>query len=351
MNNIIIQEKKIGEKEPCFIVAEISANHNQDINRAKEIIKAAKEAGADAVKLQTYTPHTMTIDCDTEYFQVPTDSIWAGKTLFQLYEEAFTPWEWHAELFEYAKKIDLISFSTPFDKSSVSFLQALDVPLYKVASFELIDLPLLIEIGKHNKPVIISTGMASLSEISEAVNTLRNAGSGPLVLLKCTSAYPASPFSMNLKTIPHLREAFHTHVGLSDHTMGSVAAVAAVVLGASVIEKHFTLKRSDGGVDSTFSLEPEEFSSMVRDIRFAEQSLGKVCYEITEEEQKNVRFRRSLFATKDIQEGEPFSMQNIDSIRPGHGLPPRYLNIILGKRVTKTIKRGTPLSWDLVGSS
>lgn len=349
MKNISIGHRNIGENEPCFIVAELSANHNQDFERAKESIKAAKLAGADAIKLQTYTPHTMTIDSQQEWFQIPSNSIWTGKTLFELYGEAYTPWEWHEELFNIAHEEGLVCFSTPFDKSSVDFLEKLNVPIYKVASFEVIDLPLLRDIGKTGKPVIMSTGMASLSEINDAVKTLQESGAGPLILLKCTSAYPASPLSMNLKTIPHLRDAFHTLVGLSDHTMGNAVAVAAVALGATVIEKHFTLSRSDGGPDSTFSLEPDEFAKMVSDIRFAEKALGKVSYERTLDEQKNVCFRRSLFVIKDMEKGETFSSANVRSIRPGHGLPPRYLDVVLGKKVVKDIKIGTPLSWDLIG--
>lgn len=349
MNQITIKNRTIGSNAPCFIVAELSANHNQDISRAKEIIKAAKDSGADAIKLQTYTPDTMTIDCNEEWFQIPSNSIWSGKTLFELYGEAYTPWEWHQELFRYAESLDLICFSTPFDKSSVDFLETLNMPIYKVASFEVIDLPLLKIIGKTGKPVIMSTGMASLNEITEAVKTLRDAGAGPLTLLKCTSAYPASPHAMNLKTIPHLRDAFQVHAGLSDHTLGSAVAVTAVALGATIIEKHFTLRRSDGGPDSTFSMEPAEFADMVRDIRFAEQALGKVSYEPTDEEQKNIGFRRSLFIVKDMKKGETFSVQNIRTIRPGHGLAPRYLDIVLGKKIVKDIKRGTPLSWDLLG--
>lgn len=351
MNHISIGPRAVGDKEPCFIIAEISANHNQDLSRAKEIIKAAKLAGADAIKLQTYTADTMTIDCDNEWFQIPSKSIWSGQTLYKLYQEAYTPWEWHAELFNMAREEGLICFSTPFDKTSIQLLEELNVPVYKVASFEVIDLPLLKAIGKTGKPVILSTGMASLSEIAEAVKTLQEAGSGPLILLKCTSAYPASPSSMNLKTIPHLRDTFNTLVGLSDHTLGTAVAVAAVTLGACVIEKHFTLSRADGGHDSTFSLEPHEFSNMVSDIRFAEKALGEISYGKTEEEQKNLCFRRSLFIIEDMQKGDIFSESNVGSIRPGHGLLPRYLDMVLGKKICTDIKRGTPLSWELIGES
>ncbi|MDR3491497.1 MAG: pseudaminic acid synthase [Gammaproteobacteria bacterium] len=350
MNKISIDNRYIGEAEPCFIIAELSANHNQDFARAKEIIKAAKQAGADAVKFQTYLPSTMTIDSHQEWFQVPSNSIWAGKTLFELYGEAYTPWEWHAELFNIAHEEGLICFSTPFDKTSIDLLEDLNVPVYKVASFEVVDLPLLKEIGKTGKPVIMSTGMATLSEIAEAIKTLRESGAGPLILLKCTSAYPASPESMNLKSIPHLRDTFNTIVGLSDHTLGSAVPVAAVALGASVIEKHFTLARSDGGPDSSFSLEPDEFAKMVTDIRVIEKALGKISYERTAEEQKNVCFRRSLFVVQDMKKGEAFSLSNLQSIRPGNGLAPRYMDIVLGKKVVKDIKRGTPVSWDLMAA-
>lgn len=348
VEKIKIGNRLIGEGEPCFIVAELSANHNQDLDRAKKIIKAAKLAGADAVKLQTYKPQTLTIDCDREWFQVPSASIWAGKTLYQLYGEAYTPWEWHVELFKAAHEEGLVCFSTPFDETAIALLEELDNPIYKVASFEVIDLPLLKKIGQTKKPVIMSTGMASLNEIEEAVKTLREAGAGPIALLKCTSAYPASPESMNLKTIAHLRESFNVMAGLSDHTLGSSVAVAAVSLGATIIEKHFILSRSDGGPDSSFSMEPEEFSKMVADIRQVEKALGSVSYERSPEEQKNVCFRRSLFIIEDVKAGDVFTEQNVRSIRPGHGLSPRYWDMILGKKATKDVVRGTPLDWDLV---
>lgn len=346
---IQIGTRQIGDRAPCYIVAEISANHNQSLERAVEIIKAAKKAGADAVKLQTYTPDTLTIDCNREWFQIPSGSLWAGKTLYQLYGEAFTPWDWHARLFEAARNEGLDCFSTPFDETAVDFLEALQVPVYKVASFENVDLPLLRKIAKTGKPVIVSTGMASLSEIGEAVTTLREAGSGPIALLKCTSAYPAPPESMNLRTIPHLRDAFDVVAGLSDHTMGGSVATAAVVLGASIIEKHFTLSRSDGGPDAAFSLEPTELARMVADIRQVEMALGKVSYERTPEEMKNLCFRRSLFVVRDVKAGETLTESNVRSIRPGHGLPTRYLQQVIGKKAARDIGRGTPLSWDLVG--
>ena len=345
-----IGTRQIGGNAPCYVVAEVSANHNQSFERAVQIIQAAKRAGADAVKLQTYTPDTLTIDCDREWFQIPDTSLWAGKTLYELYGEAYTPWDWHAELFRVAREEGLDCFSTPFDATAVDFLEELQAPAYKVASFEIVDVPLLRKIGQTGKPVIVSTGMASLSEIEDAVITLRQAGAGPLAILKCTSAYPAAPEEMNLKTIPHLRDTFSDIiVGLSDHTLGGAVAVAGVVLGASIIEKHFTFARADGGPDSTFSLEPHEFTQMVADIRQVEKALGRVSYERTPDELKSLCFRRSLFIIEEVKAGDVFTESNIGSIRPGYGLPPRYLGEILGKKAATDIKRGTPMSWDLVG--
>lgn len=346
---IKIGEQWIGMGEPCYLVAEISANHNQNLSRAKAIVKAAKEAGADAVKLQTYTPDTLTIDSDREWFQVPGDSLWRGKTLYQLYGEAYTPWEWHGELFSLAAEVGLGCFSTPFDGTAVEFLEGLNPAAYKVASFEIVDLALLQRIAKTGRPVIVSTGMASLSDIDGAVETLRRGGSGPIALLKCTSAYPAPPEEMNLRTIPHLRETFGVVVGLSDHTLGSSVAVAAVALGASIIEKHFTLDRRDGGADSAFSMEPDEFASMVCDIRKVEHALGRICYDRTPQERKNLCFRRSLFVVQDVKAGEMFTESNVRSIRPGHGLAPKHLTEILGQRAAQDIRRGTPMAWNLVG--
>ncbi|MDL2226368.1 pseudaminic acid synthase [Deltaproteobacteria bacterium OttesenSCG-928-M10] len=333
---------------PCYLVAEISANHNHDLERAKRIIEAAAAAGADAVKLQTYTAETMTIDCDNEYFRI-SGTIWEGRTLHDLYREAHTPWEWHAPLKSLAEKLGLDFFSTPFDATAVDFLEELGVELYKVASFELADIPLLKKIAATGKPVIMSTGMASLAEIDEAVTALREGGAGPLTLLKCTSAYPAPPEEANLRTIPALAEIFNCPVGLSDHTMGSAAAVAAVALGASVIEKHFTLSRADGGPDGSFSMEPEEFGQMVRDIRTVEKALGRVSFELTDKERESRVFRRSLFVVEDMKAGELFTEKNVRSIRPGHGLAPKYLPEILGRKAGADIKRGTPLTWRLIG--
>lgn len=350
-SQIQFASRTIGGSAPCYIVAEVSANHNQSIERAKEIIRAAKRCGADAVKLQTYTADTLTIDCDAEWFQVPAATLWSGKTLYQLYGEAYTPWEWHRELFDVAREEGLDCFSSPFDATAVDFLEELGAPVYKVASFEIVDVPLLKKIASTGKPVIVSTGMASLAEIDEAVRTLRAAGAGPLVLLKCTSAYPAAPESMNLRTIPHLAEAFGAIAGLSDHTLGSSVAVAAVALGAAIIEKHFTLARADGGPDGAFSLEPEEFARMVSDIRQTERALGKVTYGPGPEDTKSLCFRRSLFVVADIKAGERLTDKNVRSIRPGHGLPPRHMDEVIGKIASRDIARGTPLAWDLVAGS
>jgi pseudaminic acid synthase len=345
---IKIGSRHIGGSAPCYIVAEVSANHNQSIERARQIIREAKKSGADAVKLQTYTADTLTIDCDAEWFKVPASTLWSGKTLHQLYSEAYTPWEWHSELFKVARDEGLDCFSSPFDATAVDFLEELDTVVYKVASFEIVDIPLLKKIAKTGKPVIVSTGMASLSEIDEAVKTLRAAGSGSIALLKCTSAYPAPPETMNLRTIPHLSEAFDVVAGLSDHTLGSCVAVAAVALGAAIVEKHFTLSRADGGPDAAFSLEPAEFTRMVADIRQAERALGKVSYEPGPEESKSLCFRRSLFVVNDVRAGERLTEANVRSIRPGHGLAPRYMPQVMGKAAACDIARGTPLGWDLV---
>lgn len=343
-----IRNRQIGAGHPVYIVAEMSANHNQDFDQAVKIIKAAKESGADAVKLQTYTPDTLTIDCDNDCFKIK-ETIWQGKNLYQLYGEAFTPWEWQPRLKEIADELGLDFFSTPFDATSVDFLEDMEVPVHKVASFELVDFALLEKIGATGKPVIMSTGMATLAEIDEAVSTLREAGTNEFALLKCTSAYPAPPEEMNLRTIPHLADAFNVPVGLSDHSMGIALPVAAVALGATIVEKHFTLSRSRPGPDSSFSLEPNEFKEMVGAIRQTEKALGRVQYELTEKERHSRVFRRSLFVVKDMDAGEKFSSENVRSIRPGHGLAPKYLEVVLGKKVTANVERGTPLSWDLVG--
>lgn len=345
---IKIGNRSIGSDQPVFIVAELSGNHNQDFDIAVDAVKAVKECGADAIKLQTYTADTITIDCDNEYFQIKQGTIWDGKTLYKLYKEAYTPWEWQPKLKKIAEELGLICFSSPFDKTAVDFLEKMDVPVYKVASFELVDIPLLRKIAQTGKPIIMSTGMATLGEIDEAVKTIYKAGGNQLALLKCTSAYPAEPAEMNLRTIPHLAEAFGVPTGLSDHTLGIAVPIAAVALGACIIEKHFTLSRQDPGPDSAFSLEPQEFMEMVHAIRTAEKALGKVSYEITENQKTSRVFRRSLFIVKDIEKDEKFTEENICSIRPGHGLKPKYINDVLGKKAKKQLKKGTPLSWRLV---
>jgi pseudaminic acid synthase len=345
---IEIQGRRIGGEQPVYVIAEISANHNQSFEDAVRLVRAAADAGADAVKLQTYTPDTITIDCDNRYFRIE-GTIWEGRNLYQLYGEAYTPWEWQGELKAVAEGRGLHCFSSPFDATAVDFLEELDVPAYKIASFENVDLPLLRRVAATGKPVIVSTGMASLAEIDEAVGTLRAAGAEQVALLKCTSAYPAMPEGMNLRTIPHLGDAFRVPVGLSDHTLGTAVPVAAVALGAAIIEKHITLSREVPGPDSAFSLEPGEFRAMVDAVRMAQPALGQVHYGLSPSEEKSRAFRRSLFVVRDIEAGEELTAANIRSIRPGFGLPPKYLDEVLGKRALRAIARGTPLSWDLVG--
>jgi N-acetylneuraminate synthase len=339
--------RAIGPGRPVYVVAEVSANHGQSLERAFEILAAAREAGADAIKVQTYTPDTMTIDCDSEHFRIR-GTIWDGRGLHELYGEAFTPWDWQPVLRDRAQELGMDFFSTPFDTSAVDFLEGLDVPVYKIASFELVDLPLLRKIGGTGRPVILSTGMASLGEIEEAVTTLRGSGCGDLALLKCTSAYPASAAEMNLRTIPHLADTFDVPVGLSDHTLGNAVPAAAVALGACIIEKHFTLSRSDPGPDSSFSLEPHEFREMVDTVRLVEQALGSVHYGVGEREASSRAFRRSLFVVADVAAGETFTAENVRSIRPGAGLHPRHLEEVLGRRAAADVRRGTPLAWPLV---
>jgi pseudaminic acid synthase len=345
---IKINDHLIGRGVPVYIIAEMSANHNQSLDNAIAIVKAAKEAGADAIKLQTYTADTMTIDCNERYFQIGKETIWAGKTLYRLYQEAYTPWEWHEQLRDVAKELGLDFFSTPFDNTAVDFLESLQVPAYKVASFEIVDIPLLKRIGATGKPVIVSTGMASLFEIEEAITALKESGSGEIALLKCTSAYPAPPEEMKLGIIPVFINRFKLPIGLSDHTMGISVPIAAVALGACIIEKHFTLSRSIPGPDSPFSLEPHEFKAMVEAVRTVEKALDSDINAPCPHEQASVVFRRSLFVVKDIRKGEHLTPQNIRGIRPGHGLPPKYLDRVLGKTASTDIKRGTPLSIDLI---
>lgn len=348
MSYIEVRERRIGTGEPTYIIAEISANHNQNYEEAARLIHAAKDAGADAVKLQTYTPDTITIDCRSEHFSIGKGTLWEGRYLYDLYREAYTPWEWHSRLFDVARELKIDIFSAAFDPSAVDFLEELSVPLHKVASFEIVDIPLIEKMASTKKPLIISTGMATLGEIEEAVQAARTAGAKQIALLKCTSAYPAPPEEMNLRTIPHLSEAFGVPVGLSDHTLGIEVPVVAVSLGACIIEKHFTLSRSAKGPDSAFSLEPSEFRSMVRSIRVAEKAVGRVHYGVSEQEAKSRVFRRSLFVVRDIKMGEEFTEENIRSIRPGYGLHPRHLKDVLGRRAACDVKRGTPLTQDMV---
>jgi len=345
---IKIGNKKIGKRHPVFIVAEISANHLQKFDYAIELIKVARKAGADAVKFQTYTPDTLTIDCDNKYFQIKQGTIWDGKTLYQLYKEAYTPWEWLPKLKKIAEKEGLIFFSSVFDKTSVDFLEKITPPAYKIASFEITDIPLIEYVARKKKPIIISTGIATLSDIKEAVNTCKKVGNNQIILLKCTSVYPAPLEEVNLRTIPNLKETFKTVVGLSDHTLGISIPIAAVALGAKIIEKHLTLDRSLGGPDAAFSLEPEEFKEMVNEIRNVENALGKISYQLGKKIKKNREFRRSLFIIKDIKRGERFTETNIRSIRPGYGLSPKYFKKVLDKEAKRDIEKGTPLSWDLI---
>lgn len=346
-STVTICGRKIGPAEPIFVIAEMSGNHNGSLSRALELMEAAQKAGADAVKLQTYTADTITIDHDSPEFRIK-GGLWDSRTLYDLYEEAHTPWEWHRTLFEKGRELGLIVFSTAFDSSSVDFLESLNSPAYKIASFENVDLPLLRRIARNGRPMIVSTGMASMEEIEEAVSTIRKAGGRQLALLKCTSAYPAPPEEMNLLTIPHLADTFGVPVGLSDHTLGIAVPVAAAALGACIIEKHITLSRKDRGPDSAFSLEAEEFKQMVEAVRTAKKALGKVSYGQTAKEVQNRVFRRSLFVVEDMEEGDIFSSENVRCIRPSHGLHPRYLDEVIGRRASKGIAYGTALAWDLI---
>lgn len=341
---------RIGVDCPPFVIAEMSGNHNHSLDRALAIVDAAAAAGAHALKLQTYTADTMTIDIAREEFCVSDPgSLWAGSSLYELYQQAHTPWEWHEPIFRRARELGMIPFSTPFDETAVDFLEALDTPIYKIASFENTDLPLIRRVAKTGKPMVISTGMATIAELDETVRAAREAGCRDLILLKCTSTYPATPENTNARTIPHLRELFGCEVGLSDHTMGCGAAVAAVALGATVIEKHFTLSRADGGVDAAFSLEPAEFRVLVDETERAWLSLGRVRYGVqSAEERKSLVFRRSLYAVADIDEGEILTPENIRAVRPGFGLPPKHYDEILGRRARTKISRGTALSWDVL---
>ncbi|MCP1420418.1 N-acetylneuraminate synthase [Pseudomonas laurylsulfativorans] len=349
MNSFKIGKRLIGADAPPFIIAEMSGNHNQSLDMALQIVEAAAKAGAHALKLQTYTADTMTLDlAEGEFFIKDPNSLWAGTSLYALYEKAHTPWEWHAPIIARARELGLLAFSTPFDESAVDFLESLDVPAYKIASFENTDLPLIRRVAATGKPLIISTGMASIAELDETVRAAREAGCKDLVLLKCTSTYPASPANSNLRTIPHLRELFDCQVGLSDHSMGVGVSVAAVALGATVVEKHFTLDRAAGGVDAAFSLEPAELASLVIETERAWQAMGQVHYGVTEAERPSLVYRRSLYVTRDMAAGEPFDGTNTRAIRPGLGLAPKHAPNLLGRRARQAIKRGTALDWSLV---
>jgi N-acetylneuraminate synthase len=343
-----IAGRPIGPDAPPFVIAEMSGNHNQSLDRALAIVDAAAATGAHALKIQTYTADSMTLDIAEGEFAIhDPKSLWNGRTLYDLYKEAATPYEWHKPIFDRCREKGIICFSSPFDAAAVDFLETLGAPAYKIASFENVDLPLIAKAASTGKPLIISTGMATAAEIDEAVRAARNAGGRDIVLLKCTSTYPATPANTNITTIPHMRELFGTQVGLSDHTMGTGVAVAAVALGAVVIEKHFTLARADGGVDSTFSLEPAEMASLVVETQRAWESLGHVSYGPTPAEQKSLQFRRSLYVVEDIKAGTKLSAKNVRAIRPGSGLAPKYFDQVIGRAVARDVKRGTPVSWDL----
>lgn len=338
------------KKRECpFIIAEMSGNHNHSLERALAIVEAAAKAGVDAVKLQTYTADTMTLDIDEgEFFIADKDSLWKGESLYHLYEKAYTPWEWHEPIFKRCRELGIMGFSTPFDVTAVDFLEKLNVPCYKIASFENIDLPLIKKVAQTGKPMIVSTGMASVAELDELVRTARGNGCQDLTLLKCTSSYPSTPEGTNLLTIPHMQQLFRCKVGLSDHTLGIGAAVASVALGTRVIEKHFTLARVDGGVDSAFSMEPDEMAQLVRECKTASLAMGKVSYELQEQEKKSLQFRRSLYIVHDMKAGDIITEKNMRSIRPGCGVSPKYYDVFIGKQIKTDVKSGTPLRFELI---
>jgi pseudaminic acid synthase len=349
MNDINIAGRLIGSSHPPFIIAEMSGNHNQSLERALEIVDAAAASGAHALKIQTYTADTMTLNIENPDFKIKDEnSIWNGSNLYQLYQQAYTPWEWHEPIFNRAKELGMIPFSTPFDETAVNFLEELDVPMYKIASFENNDIPLIKKVAATGKPMIISTGMATISELDESIRAAKDAGCNDLILLKCTSTYPATPENTNISTIPHMRKLFNVQVGLSDHTMGTGVAVASVALGATVIEKHFTLNRADGGVDSSFSMEPAEMKALVRETKNAWQALGGIKYGPTEKEKNSLKFKRSIYVARDIKAGEQFTEKNIKIIRPGLGLEPKYFEKVINTTSKQNIKAGTPMSWDLL---
>ncbi len=345
---IRIGERFLGEGEPTFIVAELSANHLQDYRRAEETIRAAKEAGADGVKLQTYTPDTITMDCDNEYFQIKQGTIWDGTTFYKLYQEAYTPWDWQPKLMKLANELGMECFSSPFDFTAVDFMEEMKMPAYKIASFEIRDIPLIRKIARLGKPVIMATGIAYLEDIERAVRVCREEGNEQIVLLKCTSTYPTPYEDMNIKVLPNMAETFGCLTGLSDHSMGTAVAVASVALGAKMIEKHFTLSRADGGPDAAFSMEPEEFRRMADDVRIVEKALGEVTYKLTDKQEKSREEGRSLFVVKDMKAGDIFTEDNMRSIRPAFGMAPRHYEEILGKKARTDIRRGTPLGWEYV---
>jgi len=346
---ISIAGRSIGPGRRPFVIAEMSGNHNQSLARALEIVEAAAKAGAHAVKIQTFTADTMTLDLsEREFFIADPESPWKGSSLYRLYQQAHTPWEWHKPIFERCRELGMVGFSSPFDATAVDFLESLGAPCYKIASFENVDLPLIAKAAGTGKPLIISTGMATEAELREAVGAAREAGCRELLLLKCTSTYPASPENTNLMTLPHMRKLFGCEVGLSDHTPGIGAAVASIALGATAVEKHFTLRRADGGVDSTFSIEPDELRALVVETGRAAQALGAVSYGPTEEEKKSLQFRRSLYVVRDLKAGDLLTPENLRAIRPGLGLPPKYISQLLGRQVRRDVRRGTPMSWDLV---
>lgn len=346
---IKIGNREIGRHTKPFIIAEMSGNHNQSLERALHLVDLAAEAGVDALKLQTYTPDTITLDVHTGEFFISSDTnLWKGQSLYNLYKEAYTPWEWHEAIFNRAKEHGLLAFSSPFDETAVDFLETLNVPAYKIASFENVSIPLIRKVARAGKPIIISTGMASVAELDEAVRAAREEGNEQLVLLKCTSTYPATPANSNISTIPHMRDLFSTEVGLSDHTMGVGVAVAAVILGATVIEKHFTTSRAEGGVDAAFSMEPHELKMLVEETERAWQSIGQVKYGPTEAEKASLEHRRSLYIAEDLKAGDMLTKENVRDVRPGLGLPTKYYDLVIGKKIKQDAKKGTPLSWELL---
>ncbi|BCL37786.1 pseudaminic acid synthase [Nostoc sp. MS1] len=349
MQEIYIADNKIGVNNPPFIIAEMSGNHNQSLETALKIVEAAAKSGVQALKIQTYTADTMTLDINAGEFYIDhPQSLWHGKSLHNLYQQAYTPWEWHQPIFQRCRELGIIGFSTPFDTTAVDFLESLDVPCYKIASFENTDLPLIRQVASTGKPMIISTGMATVAELDETVRTARENGCQDLILLKCTSTYPASPENSNLLTIPHLRDLFNVEVGLSDHTLGIGVAVASVALGARVIEKHFTLSRADGGVDAAFSMEPEEMRQLVIESERSWQAMGTIQYGATPAEKDSLTFRRSLYISQDMKAGDIFTQDNLKIIRPGYGLAPKYYDVLLGKQIKQDIKKGTPITWNIL---